>query len=115
MRKKETKLASKMLHNKLQHNASGYLGSDSGGLNDLDGQPTISKEQQLKLLNEILIKIEGLEGKVKQQVSKQKQTLAGQGGGLFGANSSQNNYNFETSSNNKSSNSFHTGSKRGYF
>jgi hypothetical protein len=43
---------------------------------ELEGQSkAVSKEDQLKLLTDILKKIETLEGKVKHQVSQQRQML----------------------------------------
>ena len=48
----------------------------SVGFVELEGQSkTVSKEDQLKLLTDILKKIENLEGKVKHQVSQQRQML----------------------------------------
>ena len=48
----------------------------SVGFVELEGQSkTVSKEDQLKLLTDILKKIENLEGKVKHQVSQQRQIL----------------------------------------
>ena len=90
MRKRESQIAAKKQQKKF-NNTIGGVRQDSGGQFNLDfdnanGVTTtqVSKEQQMKLLTDVLTKIESLEGKVRVQLSKQKVLM----GGNSGANAS---------------------------
>ena len=106
MRKKETKIMNKLQQHKF--NAVDNFAVLGGGLMEIEGASgAATKEQQLKLLTDLLSKIEKLESGVRIQVTKQRQVL-----GL--GNSQIGHYNnLETSSAHKSTNSFMTGSRYG--
>lgn len=105
MRKKETKIMQRLTQQKF--NAAAAIDNVFGvGLFEIEGTSgSATKEQQLKLLTDILSKIERLESGVRQQVNKQRQVL--------GLGNSQMGHYMETSSAHKSTNSFMTGSRYG--
>ncbi len=113
MRKKETMMAQRLVSTKFNQFGTPTLFDVTGiGMLDIEGglmqASAATKEQQLKLLTDILAKIEKLETGVRQQVTKQRQVL-----GLGGASQMGQYTNLETSSAHRSTNSFMTGSRYG--
>ena len=114
MRKKEQQITTKLQQKKF--NTSAALSRIESLAVDLEGaQVTVSKEQQLKLLTDILGKIETLESKVRSQLTKQRQAM-GLGPMNLGGHSQSRMDNFDTNSAYRgSTHSFLTSKRRGFY
>lgn len=111
MRKKENQMATRMQQ---KVGASKFNSAGAGRVEtgfELEATPAVSKEQQYKLLTDILNKIETLETKVRIQLNRQRQAI-NNGQAVIADKQSQ--Y-LETSSAHRSNNSFVTNSRKGHY